>query len=55
MTPLGCKKPRPLLLGQRAGEEDLAVNPIEQTLLGVALGAIYRMDLRVLESHRHAL
>src|SRR5437588_6756416 len=44
-----------LLLVERPVQSDLALDPVEQALFGLAFGAVDGVDSRVAEPHRHAL
>src|SRR5438093_5103468 len=49
------EEPRPLLVGQRAGELDVPLDPVEHPLTGLAVFAVGGMDLRVSQPDRHGL
>ena len=43
-----------LLLGEVPIKGDLALDPIEHALPGLTLGAVFRVNPRVAQPHRHA-
>src|SRR6266849_2030277 len=46
---------RPLFGRQRPGQRDVGLDPVEHAVPGLALGAVGRVDSRVLQPHRHLL